>query len=123
MKVVLKSGSEFTASSVFMQSENELCISFTGITSYDTLRTSLTIAAMKEIKYYMDETSFTSYENFTKFKAAKIIEVGDGTLEIVVLFEREDEISQRISQNEEDIAALYDGFNVLMTEIIPSLMV
>jgi hypothetical protein len=123
-RIVLKTAEEFQVSSVFMQAENQLCISFTGITNYDELRAKLTVQAMKEVKVYSTETDFLVYEDYTKFvDPSKIFKIADGTYEVLAVFEKEDEMSQRMRTAEENIQTLFDGFNFLMTEVIPSLMV
>lgn len=106
MKVVLKTGKEYQVSSVSLMKETQLCIGFTGITSYDTLRADLTVDSMKQIKYYTGEVSFTSYENFTKFATANTTVSDDGTLNVAMYFNSEDEISQRISILEDTVDML-----------------
>ena len=124
MKTVLKSLDEFQINSIFLQSDNQLCISFADISSYDELRAKLTVSAMREVKVYQDNMAEISeiYENFTRFVTAKTIEIGDGTIEVIATFEKEDEISQRISQNAESIASINATVDSLLTEIIPAIM-
>jgi hypothetical protein len=119
MKIVLKTGDVFQVSSVFMQTENQLCISFTGITSYDSLRAKLTVNAMKQIKEYSNETDFVSHENFTKFISANFTDAGDGTSNVSIIFEREDEVHQRLSYLEEQLSSTNTTLDWLLTDVVP----
>jgi hypothetical protein len=125
MKAVLKTGTELQIASYSLLSDTRIMIAFIGNTSYDNLRSQLTIQALKEIKCYPDDngTTFDVFENYTKILDPSNVTVAtDGTYDVVITFEKEDEISQRISQNSEDIVSLFDAVNVMMTEIIPSMM-
>jgi hypothetical protein len=113
-RIVLKTVEEFQGN-VFKQSDNQILVSFTGITNYDELRAKLTVQAMKEVKIYDSETSFLAYENFTKFiNPSKIIEVGDGTIEVVIIFEREDETVLKLNELIERQTLVEDALNELI---------
>lgn len=114
MKALLSNAKEYQISSAFMQVENQLGISFHGIASYDTFRAELTVTSTKVIKVYTTDTDFTPYENFTKVIPKGVTELEDGTLEIFIVFECEDELSQRVRANEETIDALYAAVDFLL---------
>ncbi|MDF2596463.1 MAG: hypothetical protein K0R69_2804 [Clostridia bacterium] len=97
MKVVLKTLVEFQASSVFMQAENQLCIGFTEISSYDELKASLTEEAMQEVKIYTGETTFEEYNDFTQFAKATVVTTENGTQDIAMYFNRADELTRKIA--------------------------
>jgi hypothetical protein len=120
MKIILKTGEEFQISSAFMQAENQLGISFHGIPSYDTFRAKLTITSVKLIKVYVDDTTYTPYDDFTKVITKTVSELGDGTLEIFVVFEREDPltiIQEENSQIKNDLLSLENGLFVTMSMV------
>jgi hypothetical protein len=117
MKAVLKTLEDFQVSSVFMQAENQLCISFVGITDYNELRAKLTVQAMTEVKVYSNETDFVAYEDFTKLiDPSQIFKTVDGTYDIVTVFEKEDEIRAKLNELNERQTLVEGALNEIILE-------
>jgi hypothetical protein len=123
MKAILKDGTELTVNSYANISDNRVQISFAGITSYDTLKSKLVVAATKTIKIYTDNTSFVTFENYTKIvDPCTVTTAADNTLDVLVIFEREDEISQRIRALEETAALNSVAIDNITTDFLPTIM-
>lgn len=109
MKSVLKTGEEFKVNSVFMKTENQVCISFAGITSYDELRSKMTAESLSVISLYnMDESSDCDvYEGFTTLVyPSTITEASGGTIDVVFTFQKEDETAKLIRELQAKVNAL-----------------
>lgn len=116
MKIVLKTGQEYDVSGLFQITETQICISFTGIEDYGVLRSTLTDEALKEIKYYTDETSFTTYEEYAKFIKSNVVEMEDG-LDIAMYFERDNEVVLAIKKLQDTNEETNDKFITLQGEL------
>jgi hypothetical protein len=109
MKVVLKTGIEFQINSIFMLADNRLSISFGNIESFDELKAKLTATATEAIKAYTTEDTFSVYEDFiTLVNPATVTQAADGTLDVVIILEKEDDISKL----KKEIAALNPDINL-----------
>ncbi len=95
MKVALKTGEEFQVNSIFMLTDNKLSISFANIESFDGLKANLTAIATEEIKVYVTDDSYSVYEDYTTLiNPSTVTQAADGTLDVVIILEKEDEISK-----------------------------
>lgn len=116
MKMKLTNGKSYTVSLVTKTSENELCIGFVGIQSYDDLRANLNPETLSVIKYYPDDNTeaFDTYENYTQFVKASTTESEDGTLDVAIYLEKPDEITilkNTVSQLDNTVAVLGSQVN------------
>lgn len=115
MKTVLKNGTEYYIASYGILTDTRMQIAFTKISSYDTLREQLTASALKSVKIYTSDTEdFTAFENYTKFINASITMADDDTLDVVIAFEKEDEVSQKINDLYERQSLVEDAINELI---------
>ena len=122
MKVVLKSGDEYQINSVFMQKEDQLCISFAGITSYDELRAALSPDATEEIKIYSTDTDFTVYEHFvTVINPSTVTRAADGTYDVVIVLEKADEVTLRLNVLQVELTAAKEA-NATLQETVDLLV-
>jgi hypothetical protein len=97
MKLILKTGEEFQVNSIFMLTDNKLSISFGNIESFDELKAKLT-AATEEIKVYVTDDSYSVYKDFTTLvNPATVTQTADGTLDVVIILEKEDQLTKRVS--------------------------
>ncbi len=95
MKLILKTGEELQINSIFMLAENRLSISFGGIESFDELKAKLTATATEEIKAYITDDTYSVYEDYTiMVNPSTVTQTSDGTLDVVIILEKEDEISK-----------------------------
>lgn len=92
MKVVLNNEKIYDVSLVALHTENELCIGFTDIKSYDELREDLTSEALSVIKYYPADNieSFDTYEDYTEFVRSSVTENESGTFDVAMYFKKVD---------------------------------
>jgi hypothetical protein len=115
MKAVFKNGTEKTINSHAILSDTRIQISFAGVASYDSLRAEMVVAATQSIKIYETDTSFVAFENYTKIiDPASITTASDETLDVVFVFEKEDELAQLVHTNSDDIKALYAAVDFLL---------
>lgn len=95
MKVQLTGGKEWQVSLVALQTETQICIGFTNITSYDELREELTQEALAVIKYYPTDTEHSvTYENYNDFVKSNVVETEAGTLDVAMYFNKVEENSK-----------------------------
>ncbi len=95
MKLILKTGEELHINSIFMLTDNRLSISFGNIESFDGLKAKLTATATEEIKAYITDDTYSVYEDYTiMVNPSTVTEAADGTLDVVIILEKEDEISK-----------------------------
>jgi hypothetical protein len=107
MKIILNDNTEYPVSCVFMQQENQLCISFTGIPDYAAFRALLTPDILATIKHYTDDTNFTVYEGFTELApTSKVTVTPDGKLDIAMYLNRPDKLTQKIRELETNITSI-----------------
>jgi hypothetical protein len=106
MKIILNDNTEYSVSAVFMQKENQLCIAFTGIPDYATFRASLTPDALSVIKYYANDMEYSTYEGYTQFVKANVVEITEGALDVAVYFNKEDELTQQVNTLQDTVDQL-----------------
>ncbi|WOO35416.1 hypothetical protein R2R35_16640 [Anaerocolumna sp. AGMB13020] len=95
MKLILKTGEELQINSIFMLAENRLSISFGSIESFDELKAKLTGTATEELKAYITDDTYSVYEDYTiMVNPSTVTRTSDGTLDVVIILEKEDELSK-----------------------------
>lgn len=84
--------------------DKQLKVVIKGVTDYSTFRADLTKYELTEVKMYTGETLTADYGKFDKIVyPIGIADQEDGTVEITLLLEREDEITARISALEDTV--------------------
>lgn len=119
MKVVLKTGQEYQVASVFELNNTQICIAFTEIEDYGTLRSALTEESLEEFKYYSDEVSYTVYEDYIKFLKSSVVETENG-LDIAMYFEKENEVILAIKKLKDTNDELINDINDIAEELTDS---
>lgn len=110
MKAILKTGEELQINSAFPISDTQINISFKGITKIDDLLDKLTVSALKQISIY-SEDSVTIYSEYTQIKNPSATKAEDGTWDVLITFEREDEIAMKINSLLERQSLVEDVLN------------
>ena len=106
-KIKLKSGSEIQVSEISQPSENQLRFTASGVTDYASFRSKLTKAGLSEIKLYVGENLAADYGAYPKVKfPIGIEEQEDGTLNAIVILEKEDDTESRLSALEDAVDTL-----------------
>lgn len=98
MKVILENNKEYKVSLLSQQTDNQICLGFIEISSYDELRLALTPEAMSVIKYYPDDYSdnCTTYEDYTIFIKSNTVETESGSLDVAMYFKKVDATTKSI---------------------------
>jgi hypothetical protein len=100
MKVILENNKEYKVSLLSPQTDNQICLGFIEIPSYDELRLALTPEAMSVIKYYPDDNSenYITYEDYTIFIKSNTVETESGNLDVAMYFRKADATTKRIQE-------------------------
>lgn len=111
MKAILKTGEELQINSVIQLSDTQISISFKAITSIDALLIKLTVSALKQISVYKTDDSTDVYLNYTKINNPSMTKAENGTWDVLIIFERENEVSQKINELSERQSLVEDAIN------------
>lgn len=116
-KIKLKSNKEFTVTTVFNNTENQLTIALAGIDSYDAARAEFTTEAMQEVRYYTSEDTYTPYEGYIHYEGTtRVTELEEGK-EVVFVFRKPTELEvqlREISGLKEQLNLVQDALNDLI---------
>ncbi|MGF7145984.1 hypothetical protein HNQ56_004432 [Anaerotaenia torta] len=117
MKIVLNSGKEFFATSVFNNAENQITIALAGIESYDSARAEFTPEAMQELRHYVSEDTYIPYEGYTQYvETTRVTELEDGK-EVAFVFQKPSKTEIQLGEIatlREQISLMQDALNDLI---------